>query len=69
MSHELIDGILHFNCDTPGCYKNCECEDREFRGGWAEAKAAGWVASVKYKGNISQWQHFCPKCKKELGDD
>jgi hypothetical protein len=69
MSHEMVDGVLHFNCDSKGCHKNFECDAGEFRAGWAEAKAHGWVNSCSYKGNISTWLNFCPKCARELGDD
>lgn len=63
------DSLWTFDCDGAACRKNFEgSEGNDFRMAWSEARAAGWVNSQVYVGNISTWQHFCPTCKKELGD-
>lgn len=67
MSSELINGILHFNCDEPGCRKNFECQPGEFRSGWKEARDAGWGGRPVYEGNISTWKHACPEHEKRYG--
>jgi len=63
------DGVWTFNCDGSGCHRNFEAsEGNDFRMGWREATAAGWVNSVEYEGNIARWRHFCPECKKQMRD-
>jgi hypothetical protein len=60
-------GTFSFNCDQRGCRANFEAdhETTDFRAAWAEAKAAGWVNTHGRFG----WEHACPRCKKQLGDD
>ncbi len=64
MSVEREDNLTRFTCDGDGCRKNYEGVDG-FVSAWTEAKAHGWVNSIGRNG----WQHYCPKCKLELGDD
>lgn len=62
MSIEREGSLTRFNCDGAGCYKNYE--GGEFFSAWAEAKSEGWV-NLQSRGS---WQHYCPTCKKQLGD-
>lgn len=65
MSHERRSGMNVFNCDGAGCNKNYD-GDGSFVEVWNEAKADGWVSAPMYP---EGWEHYCPTCKKELGDD
>jgi hypothetical protein len=63
------DRVWTFNCDGATCRKNFEGDTGDdFRVAWVAARAAGWVNSQVYLRSISTWQHYCPTCKKELGD-
>lgn len=58
-----------FDCDGDGCHRNFEGSPTlDARSAWIECRDAGWVNSLEYEGNISTWRHFCPECKKQLGD-
>jgi hypothetical protein len=63
---------VRFDCDGGvnargiRCRANYEAERRFLADAWAEAKTAGWVNTRDGDG---AWQHYCPTCKKELGDD
>ncbi len=64
MSTEREIGIIRFTCDYDGCHDNCESDAGDFADAWREARAMGWVNSHGEDG----WQHFCPTCKRKLGD-
>lgn len=66
MSTERDNGITRFTCDSRGCRANYESDEGDFTAAWSEAKAHGWVAAVE-RGVV--WKHYCPTCKRELGDD
>lgn len=68
MSIEREGGLTRITCDGDGCRKNYKGMDG-FHSAWTEAKVHGWVNAMSYVNNISTWNHYCPKCKKELGDD
>lgn len=71
MSVEQEKSLTRFTCnggrDRRGvlCRMNYEGVDG-FSSAWAEAKVHGWVNAQTSDG---EWQHFCPSCKRELGDD
>lgn len=49
------------------CRANYESGHRSYTDAWRECRTAGsgWVNT-----NVDgQWLHYCPSCKKELGDD
>lgn len=47
------------------CRANYESDHRFLTDAWRECRTAGWVIT-----NVDgQWLHYCPSCKKELGDD
>lgn len=70
MSIEREESLTRFTCngDPRGngsrCPANYEGVDG-FSSAWTEAKCHGWVSF----NNGKVWLHYCPKCKKELGDD
>ena len=69
MTSTTKDRTVTFDCDGDGCHKNVQGDRGEdFRAVWAGAKSYGWVNSVEYEGNVSRWKHYCPDCKKGLGD-
>lgn len=68
-AYSKADRVWTFNCDGVDCRRNFEGDvNDDFRVAWIVARAAGWVNSQVYVRDISAWQHFCPTCKKELGD-
>lgn len=64
MSHERVDTEETFNCDGPGCNKNYG-GTASFQEVWIEARDAGWVSA---RGPGGVYEHYCPKCKKDIGD-
>lgn len=64
MSVEREGSLTRFTCDGDRCHKNYEGVDG-FVSAWTEARAHGWVNAIDRWGT---WKHYCPKCKKELGD-
>jgi hypothetical protein len=65
MTTEALKDGTRFNCDSGGCHKNYESNERNWTVAWSEARAYGWVAATYF----GEWHHYCPTCKKELGDD
>jgi hypothetical protein len=65
MSIEREGPLTRFVCDERGCRKNYEVHDEMFAASWAEAKHAGWVNAER----DGAWTHYCPECKRDLGDD
>lgn len=65
MSVEREGSLTRFTCDGGGCRKNYEGVDG-FVSAWAEAKCHGWVGVPDGRGD---WRHYCPTCRRELGDD
>lgn len=63
MSVEREGSVTTFTCDGPACHKNYD-GDEGFVYTWNEAKAHGWVNAE----HLGEWSHFCPSCKKQLGD-
>jgi len=66
MSIDYVDKIVHVECDMKGCHVNYECGSYNFTTTWHAAKEEGWANAVQYRGNISEWSHFCPKHAKEV---
>jgi hypothetical protein len=66
MSIDYVDKIVHIECDMKGCHANFECGSYNFTTTWHEAKEEGWACAVNYRGNISEWSHFCPKHAEEV---
>ncbi len=71
MSTEKIVAGTRFNCDGGDrglfkCRTNYESDHSSWRDAWQEAKSYGWVT---YRNNDGEWEHYCPSCKKDLGDD
>lgn len=67
MSVEREQSLIRFTCDGDGCRRNYEGVDG-FGSAWAEAKCHGWVTMPKRMGG-DVWLHYCPACKRDLGDD
>lgn len=71
MSIEREGSLTRFNCDGGKdargvvCRANYEGVDG-FVSAWAEAKQRGWVNAEQ---SNRTWNHYCPSCKMELGDD
>jgi hypothetical protein len=66
MSVEREGSLTRFTCDGGGtCRANYEGVDG-FSSAWKEARAHGWVNAET---SDRTWQHFCPTCKRDLGDD
>ena len=63
MSVEREAGLTRFTCDGTQCHKNYEGVDG-FSSAWNEAKCHGWV-NAEHRG---VWTHYCPTCKRELGE-
>lgn len=69
MSTKRVDGVVVFNCDgRPRCRVNFEGESEDFRTAWQEAREAGWVNAVSYPRGAETWEHYCPRCKSQVGD-
>lgn len=68
MSVERETGVTRFTCDGARCRANYESDEDEFADAWREARAHGWVNAAPLMAG-GDWQHFCPRCKLELGDD
>lgn len=64
MTIEREGGLTRIVCDGARCRRNYEGVDG-FSSAWAEAKVSGWV-NAESRG---VWTHYCPTCKRDLGDD
>lgn len=58
---------MTFDCDQPGCHANYQSENGEFKDGWREARAHGWVYVPEYVNGVSVARHFCPKHAEQFG--
>lgn len=72
MSVERDGKLTRFVCDGGDDMRGVPCRanyEVNLKGplghAWSEARAMGWVNTES--GGV--WQHYCPTCKKELGDD
>jgi len=58
---------MMFDCDKAGCRVNFQSESGQFKDGWREARAHGWVYVPEYEGGVSRPRHYCPEHAKQFG--